>query len=189
MKSALIARVRLGLTYKDEVSADRDDDYALWPRMRVVPGPRRPEFIRVHPLRQCELMREMLCQVCGKEAAHDARGWLFLLPNARADWPGWPEAMANRHPPVCEECVELIAALCPHLIGGLAVRVKRPVLYGVYGTEYRLSPNGLAAIGPKTVSYEDPAVAWVLAAQMVRVLNGCSIDEPLTAHLARRVMQ
>jgi hypothetical protein len=45
----------------------------------------------------------MLCQVCREEAAHDARGWLFLLPDARADWTGWPETMANGHPPLCEE--------------------------------------------------------------------------------------
>lgn len=189
VKSALIAQPRLGLAYLDEVSTDRDDDYALWPRMRIVPGSRRPEFTRVHPLRQRELMREMLCQVCREEAAHDARGWLFLLPDARADWTGWPETMANGHPPLCEECVEPAAAFCPHLVGGLAVRVKQPVLHGVYGTEYRLAPNGLVAIGSRTVSYEDPAVAWVLAAQMVRILNGCSIDEPLTAHLARRAMR
>lgn len=48
----------------------------------------------------------------------------------------------------------------------------------------RLSPNGLVAIGPRTVSYEDSVLAWVLA-QMVRILKGCSIDEALTAHLAR----
>ncbi|QDN54115.1 hypothetical protein [Streptomyces sp. S1D4-20] len=189
MKSALIAQPRLGLAYRDEVSTDRDDDYALWPRMRIIPGSRRPEFTRVHPLRQRELMREMLCQVCREEAAHDARGWLFLLPDARADWTGWPETMANGHPPLCEECVEPAAAFCPHLVGGLAVRVKQPVLHGVYGTQFRLAPNGLVAIGSRTVSYEDPAVAWVLAAQMVRILNGCSIDEPLTAHLARGAMR
>lgn len=189
VKSALIARPRLGLAYRDEVDADRDDDYALWPRMRNIPGSRRPEFTRVHPLRQRELMREMLCQVCRKEAAHDARGWLFLLPDARGDWPGWPEKMANGHPPLCEECVEPVAEFCPHLASGLAVRVKRPVLHGVYGTEYRLSTNGPVAIGPRTVSYEDPALAWVLAAQMVRILNGCSIDVPLTTHLARRAVR
>jgi hypothetical protein len=189
VSSALMARPGLGLAYGDEVSADRDDDFALWPRMRIIPGSRRPEFTRVHPLRQRELMREMRCQVCREEAAHDARGWLFLLPDARADWPGWPETMANGHPPLCEECVDPVAAFCPHLIGGLAVRVKRPVLHGVYGTKYRLSPNGLVAIGPRTVSYEDPVLPWVLAAQMVRILNGCSIDEALTAHLARRAMR
>lgn len=185
-RTVLVARPGIGLAYRDETSVDRDDDCALWPRMEVVPGGRRPEFTRVHPLRQRELMREMRCQVCRGEASHDARGWLFLLPDARTDWTGWPESMANRHPPLCEECVEPVAAYCPHLAGGIAVRVQQPVLFGVYGTEYRPSPVGLVAVGARTVSYEDPVIAWVLAAQMVRTLNGCSIDRPLTALLARR---
>jgi hypothetical protein len=59
--------------------------------------------------------RRPLCQVCGGPADQTDDGGLWLLPDHREDWTGWPEGMANVEPPVCLPCVRLSLRLCPKL--------------------------------------------------------------------------
>src|SRR3989442_68826 len=79
-----------GIAYADEISADRDIHGVLWHRTYSRPRRGRPEFGNVHSLRQRRAMRRLLCQVCGGPADRTQDGVLWLLPDHREDWPGWP---------------------------------------------------------------------------------------------------
>jgi hypothetical protein len=143
-----------------------------------------PDFGRVHPQRQRRAMRRLLCQVCGGPADRTDEGILWLLRDDRGDWPDWPdwpEGMAATHPPVCLACARAATRLCPHLRrGSVAVRVKEYATRGVYGSLYRPGILGPQPIGDVIVASAEPRARWVLAAQMVRVLRGCSFVEPGT---------
>lgn len=108
------------------VASDADQD-----------GGGRPDFGRVHPLRQRRVMRRLLCQVCGGPADKDERGTLWLLEDHRADWHGWPNGLLTAHPPVCVPCAREAVRFCPNLLAGhVAVRVGASQVCGVYGVRY-----------------------------------------------------
>lgn len=168
-----------GIAYQDETLADRDRHGVLWFRTPFRPGQGRPEFGKVHPMRQRRTMQRLLCQVCAGPADCTEDGVLWLLKDHREDWPSWPNGMGVTEPPVCVPCVRLALRLCPALRTGAALlRAGSFMLAGVHGTLYR---GGLkvAAVDTTTVPFEDPAIRWVRAVSLVRELRDCAII-PLT---------
>jgi hypothetical protein len=167
----------VGIAYADEVMADRDASGVLWHRTCSQPNHGRPHFGEVHSLRQRRAMRRLLCQVCGGPADQDNDGVLWLLPDHRADWKNWPEAMGNVEPPICRPCVGVSLRLCPRLRrdGGAAIRVRECPIVGVRGALYESRGTAPAMIDDATVAFDDPAIRWVRAVGLVRQLRGCRI--------------
>jgi hypothetical protein len=161
-----------GIRYADETLADRDRNGVLWRRVPSRPGRGRPQFGKVHPLRQRRAMRRLLCGICGGPADRSDLGVLWVLRDYRDDWLGWPEGMAATEPPVCLPCARLSVRLCPALRKGyVSLRVADSTVAGVYGIRYRLGQGTDDA----TVTFEDPAIRWICAAQLVRELRGCTM--------------
>ncbi|GAA2945842.1 MULTISPECIES: hypothetical protein [Streptomyces] len=148
----------------------------LWLRRALRQGHGRPLYGRVHPQRQRRAMRALLCQVCGGPADRDERGWLWLLPDGRADWAGWPDGLMTVFPPVCGPCAPVALRECPQLAAGcVAVRVGRSEVCGVYGARYWPDPQVPPTVG--VVEDDDPGVRWVLATQLLRSLSWCTVVE------------
>lgn len=179
-----------GIAYRDEVPHDRDSHGVLWRRSTLRPGQGRPEYGDIHTARQRRTMRRQLCQICAGPADRTEQGVLWLLGDDRDDWPNWPEQMGATHPPVCLPCAGKSVRLCPYLRRNyVAVRVRSPQIGGVYGALYHPGPHGPQAVDNVTVPYDDPRLAWVLAAQLVMALHDCTLidlDAELSAagHLA-----
>jgi hypothetical protein len=173
----LVERRGIGLGFADETTADRDSGGVLWNRTVMRPGQGRPRFAVIHPMRQRRAMRQLLCQVCGHPADRDERGVLWLLPDRRDVWVGWPEGLMLAEPPVCIGCAVLAARLCPHLRQGcVAVRARSFPLSGVKGFVYRPGNPRPVVQRDDLVSYNNPAVLrWTLAEQQLRTLRECTI--------------
>jgi hypothetical protein len=166
-----------GIAYADEVVTDRDRDGVLWFRTLFRPGLGRPEFGKVHPLRQRRAMGRLLCQVCGGPACRTEDGVLWLVRDHRQDWPGWPDGMGEIEPPVCLPCIRLSTQLCPALRkGAVVVRAGRYEIAGVHGALYTGGPVP-ELVGRVTVSYDNPAIRWVRATSLVRELRDCTLIE------------
>ena len=172
----LVERRGFGLAYADETLADRDRRGVLWQRAGFGPGRGRPEFGKVHPLRQRRAMLRLLCQVCGGPADRTEDGVLWLFLDDRDDWPGWPENVAETEPPVCLACVRTSVRLCPALRrGAVAVRARRFPVAGVYGAVYRAGSSGPVAMRDGRIAFDDPAIRWVHATRLIRELHECAI--------------
>jgi hypothetical protein len=172
----VILRGRFGIGYADETLLDRDDRDVLWTRTPSRPSHGRPEYRKVHPLRQRRAMRRLLCQVCAQPADRNEQGVLWLLRDHREDWPDWPEGMGNTYPPVCLSCAWLSVRMCPALRRGyVAVRARRFPMTGVYGLRYRAAGPDPVLVGDAVVGYGDPAIRWTRAAQQIRTLHECTI--------------
>ncbi|KOV79862.1 hypothetical protein [Nocardia sp. NRRL S-836] len=170
---------RLG--YASELLTDRDGHGVLWRQTALRRGDGRPEFAKVHPLRQRRAMERLLCQVCGKPADQDESGVLWLLRDFRDDWPQWPEGMASTEPPVCRPCVPISRRLCPSLRKGVvAVRVRQCPVVGVRGSLYRPGPLAPVVVRGGDFTYDDPAVHRVLASALIRELRGCTVEADIT---------
>jgi hypothetical protein len=166
-----------GIAYADEHVADRDTHGVLWMRTQYRPGVGQPVFGQVHPLRQRQAMRRLLCQVCGGPADRTDEGVLWLMRDHRDDWPGWPNGMGQNEPPICQPCAPLAAQLCPSLRqGAVLVRAGRYEIAGVHGGLYTggAKPH---PVGRVQVAYENPAIRWVRAAALVRELGDCRLIE------------
>ncbi|AZM53351.1 hypothetical protein DMA15_12790 [Streptomyces sp. WAC 01529] len=165
-----------GIAYPDETPEDRDDRGVLWRRQGDAQGEGKAQYGKVHGPRQREVMHRLLCQVCGGPADRDDRGMLWLLEDNRTDWKDWPENLLTAHPPVCLPCARQAVVDCPHLLkGSVAVRVAASDVCAVYGMVY--SPAGLRPmpLHLDVVAYGGRMAPWVLAGQLVRGLNGCTI--------------
>lgn len=172
----LVERPGGGIRYADETMTDRDRHGVLWFRTPFQPGQGRPDFGRVHPMRQRRTMQRLLCQVCAGPADRTEDGVLWLLKDHRNDWPSWPDRMGVTEPPICLPCVRMSVRLCPALRKGAAVvRAGRFTVAGVHGPLYRCDNHGLRAVAAATVTFEDPAIRWVRAVSLVRELWDCVI--------------
>jgi hypothetical protein len=175
----LVERPGVGIAYADETLADRDSHGVLWQRSASRPHHGRPQFGKVHPLRQRRAMRKLLCQVCGGPADHTNDGVLWVLPDHREDWVDWPDGMANVEPPICQPCVRLSLRLCPRLrMGAVVIRVRQFPIAGVRGVLYQRNGAAVAAVDEAVVAFDDPAIRWVCAANLVRQLGSCTIMRP-----------
>jgi hypothetical protein len=165
-----------GLCYRDEKPEDRDQQGVLWARVRQAPGEGRPDYRVMHSARQRRAMRALLCQVCGGPASRTSHGWLFLIPGSTgADS---VEGCLCTKPPVCEPCAQLAVRHCPHLTDPVALRSRRPRVWGVLGDQYApAGQNGGIAHIP-TDGYlpygHATAARWFLASQLVLELTRCT---------------
>lgn len=165
----------VGIGHADELLGDRDARGVLWQRAAMRHGVGKPEFGKVHPLRQRRAMRKLLCQVCAGPADQNDDGVLWLLRDHRDDWHGWPEAMACVEPPICAPCVATSVQLCPALRrGAVTVRVREFEIAGVRGVLYRKGTFGPFAVGAANLTYDDPDVRWLVASALIRELRGCA---------------
>jgi hypothetical protein len=181
LSSAVIGNPSWGIAYEDETRWDRNAQGVLWERAPLGRGKGRPEFAGVHPLRQRRAMRKLLCQVCGGPADRTKQGELWLLPDHRDDWPGWPDEMANVSPPVCLPCARLSVRMCPVLRRSwVAIRAKSRIV-GVQGIVYQLDEIGLRPLESRTVRFDEPEIRLTLAGQLVRMLHD-SVFIDLDAH-------
>ncbi|SDH35431.1 hypothetical protein SAMN05216553_1204 [Lentzea fradiae] len=166
----------IGIGYANEMFGDRDAQGVLWLRSGVRHGVGKPEFGKVHPLRQRRAMRKLLCQVCAGPADLNDDGLLWLLRDYRSDWTGWPDGMGCTEPPVCLPCASVSLRLCPALRrGAAAVRVRESVVAGVRGALYRKSPIGPVSAEDVNVAYDDPDIRWVVASALIRELRDCTL--------------
>ncbi|AQW55314.1 hypothetical protein SHXM_08777 [Streptomyces hygroscopicus] len=121
-------------------------------------------------------MEALLCQICGGPADQDERGVLWLLEDNRADWEGWPNDVLTTHPPVCLPCARKAVTMCPHLLGKyVAVRVGASDVCAVLGVPHILTRRGLAVGRPDVVALTSSDIRWVVAGQLVRGLDSCTI--------------
>jgi hypothetical protein len=175
LPSRLVEVPGRGIAYADETVTDRDRRGVLWLRTLCRPGIGRPMYGLVHPLRQRRAMLRLLCQVCAGPADRTSEGVLWLARDWREDWPSWPNGMAETEPPVCVPCVRLSMRMCPALRKGAVVfRARRFPVAGVRGGRYAAGPR---FIGDVTVAYDDPAIRWVRATNLVRQLQDCTIAD------------
>jgi hypothetical protein len=173
--SRVVERPGYGIGYADELLGDRDARGVLWQRPAVRHQVGRPEFGKVHPLRQRRAMRRLLCQVCAEPADRNDDGVLWLLRDYQDDWPSWPDGMACTEPPVCVPCVAVSLRLCPALRrGAVAVRVQEFEVAGVRGALYRKGMFGPVAVEDVNLAYDDPDTRWVVASALIRELQGCT---------------
>ncbi len=168
-----------GIGYARENLLDRDEFGVLWSRCSSSPGRGRPEFGKLHTMRQRRAMTRLLCQVCGEPADRDAEGdVLWLWKDHRDDWPDWPEGVRVTEPPVCVPCVGQAVRLCPALRNGaVAMRVRECPIVAVCGTYYRRGPRGPAPEKVANVDYTNPLIGWVQADHLIRQLWDCTLVE------------
>lgn len=172
LPTTIVEHPGAGIAYADETLTDRDKYGVLWQRMPSRPGHGRPQFGKVHSLRQRRAMNRLLCGVCGGPPDQTDQGTLWLITDFRDDWPDWPEGMAAIEPPVCLPCARLAARACPALRKGHAtVRVGQSTVAGVYGIRYQPGHEADDAI----VTFKNPTIRWTCAAQLVRELRDCTI--------------
>jgi hypothetical protein len=121
-------------------------------------------------------MRRLLCNVCAGPADQNDQGVLWLVRDYRDDWPDWPNEMGVTEPPVCLPCARLSVHNCPALRQGYAaVRVGHYTVGGVYGQLYQPGRSHPIKTTVDIVAFEDPAINWTLATQLVRHLTDCTI--------------
>jgi hypothetical protein len=171
-KPRIVARGRWGIGYAKERRGDRDHRGVLWTRVTAAPGDGRPRFRQVHPLRQRQAMRRLLCQVCGGPADRDERGVLWLLGEAHKGWAG---SEVTGQPPVCLDCAVVASRACPHLRGNaLAMRVGHAPIESVAGILHGPGPDGPRRLGAATLPYTDPRIGWLQGFQLMRGLDDCT---------------
>jgi len=167
----------VGIGYADEIAGDRDSRGVLWDRLPWRPGVGRPVFGKGHPVRQRRAMRQLLCQICTGPADQTEDGLLFLLPDYRDEWAGWPNTMGVDEPPFCRACVPIAAGQCPLLRqGAVLVRAGRFEIAGVTGRLCAGSPVP-KLVREATVYFDNPNIGWVLAEGLIRELLDCTVIE------------
>lgn len=177
-------RSRLG--YWDEAPQDRGPRGELWGRCsqnigrnRLPQG--RPKWRMVHPARQRETMMKLRCQVCvGPAKVGNAH---LFLDDTRISTSRKPFLTA--HPPVCAAHAATAVGQCPFLRRGhTALLVRSAPLYGVIGTPYQWSADGLQALAAddEPLPFNSPRLPWFLASQLVRQVREFTIVD--LRHLA-----
>lgn len=166
------------LAYKHTRPEDRDSHGNLWVRMAEDGGPGRVLYDSMHPNRQRVCMERMLCQICAEPADRDRLGWLFIDWRREDSPPTWPENSITSMPPLCAEHVRVSLSQCPFLRRAehAVVRVRKPHLYGVSGTLYRLTDAGwLASDCDVLFPYSKPRHPGLLASRLHRELRGVTV--------------
>ncbi|MER6236689.1 hypothetical protein ABT185_11555 [Streptomyces clavifer] len=168
-------RPRLG--YKDEAGPDRDLRGVLWARYSMSLGfagqpTGNPRWRLVHPLRQRITMALLRCQVCTVPLKR-SDGILFV--ETADDGDDYTGPVKTAQPPVCLEHARMAARRCPRLRskGHVALLATRFPLYGVIGTPYQYTADGIQplAASDAPLPYNHPQIGWFLASQLVRQLG------------------
>lgn len=175
---------RLG--YADEHPLDRDRFGILWRRVGISPRVGKPEFGRVHSLRQRRTMLRVLCQVCGGPADETRAGVLWLLGRAEYQQDPWPAPIETMHPPVCLPCALQAIRLCPHLRDHyVALRAQLFDLTGVYGARYVPTATGPTMIDAESHDIGTIETVWLQTGQYIMRLTDyqlVDLDTEAAAH-------
>lgn len=173
----VVERRRGGIGYAKEHLLDRDEHGVVWTRYSSQLGLGRPEFGKVHPMRQRRAMGKLLCQVCGGPADQDEDGRvLWLWKDHRDHWDGWPNEMLMNEPPTCRTCIGLAVRLCPALRpGAVAMWVGHCPVVGVSGTVFQPGARGPVPMDVTTVAYDDPIIGWVRADHLLRQIDAVTL--------------
>lgn len=175
LRQFVVARGASGIGYLDENPFDRDSKGVLWSRVASTPGSGRPEFGKVHSLRQRRAMLRRLCQICARPAVVNQAGVLWLLGGEHRETASLKE-IDTTHPPVCLPCARTSVRACPHLRRRfVALRVRRSGPAGVEGVRY--APGGPlpSVIEGGGFAYGDRCVRWVRAAQLIVRLRSFTV--------------
>ncbi|MFE7243035.1 hypothetical protein [Streptomyces sp. NPDC057580] len=172
---------RSALGYWDESAEDRDPRGVLWGRCSQLIGrdglpSGRPRWRMIHPARQRETMTQLHCQICARPT-RTPQGYPFLAPAAK-DVPRPGDILRTAQPPVCLAHLRLAVEQCPHLQKGYtALMVRSAPLYGVIGTPYQWTTQGIKALaGTDTpIPYRTAELRWFLASQLVRCLQDFTV--------------
>ncbi|MFE0423812.1 hypothetical protein [Streptomyces sp. NPDC058953] len=157
------------LQYHPPLPGDFDSHGVLWLHQRITPGIGTPCFSAVHTPRQRRAMLRLLCQICGQPADRTSEGVLWLLPGPLT---GAAEGEITTHPPVCAPCAPLALAHCPNLRRhATALRARRPEADHLYGTLFRPTPDGPAAVRNTHVLRGSHYTPWFRAAHIATTLN------------------
>lgn len=168
-----------GVGYRREQPGDRDRFGVLWWRTAPSDTRGRPQFRQVDPFRQRDVMFGMLCQVCGGPPSRTPRGILFFHqqgPDADPRW--WPNGERTLQPPVCLPCARAAMEYCPFVGGAVAVRAKKPRLWGVFGTAFVPDPAGGLRPLPQDAECRYGNVKhrrWVVAEQAIIELDRATV--------------
>jgi hypothetical protein len=185
-RTPVVANGSRGIAYQRERRSDRDAHGVLWTRCVRAPGVGEPEFGKVHPYRQRQAMRQLLCQVCGRPADRTEQGILWLMGEPERAWSGKD---STGQPPVCLRCAGPASRVCPHLRRGLlAMRVRHAPIVGVWGLLHRAGRHGPVGVGAAALGYDDPRVRMLQARQLMRDLRDCTVvdlEEELATYAAR----
>ncbi len=190
-------RPRLG--YKDEAGPDRDLRGVLWARYSMSLGfagqpTGNPRWRLVHPLRQRITMALLRCQVCTVPLKR-SDGILFV--ETADDGDDYTGPVKTAQPPVCLEHARMAARRCPRLRsqGHVALLATRFPLYGVIGTPYQYTADGIQplAASDAPLPYDHPQIDWFLASQLAHELRDYEVvsldeEEPLHPH-ARPILR
>lgn len=176
------------IAYEREKPGDRDEHGILWYQTASRQGQGRPEFKRVHPQRQREVMTSLLCQVCAGPADQTDDGVLWLLiPEYDRNWTDWPEKCAAEEPPVCRPCARRAVRQCPALREDhIVLRAREYPIVGVRGALYapgRAAPEPLQHVFAR---FSFPGINWVRASSLVRELRACTVLPPEELRAAER---
>ncbi|MFF4291883.1 hypothetical protein ACFY0R_42445 [Streptomyces sp. NPDC001633] len=167
------------LAYRHPRPGDRDHHGNLWVRMdQSTTG--RVQYNRMHVHRQRACMENLLCQVCGEPSDRNEQGWLFLDWRRPDSPPVWPEKSITSMPPLCAEHARVSVLQCPFLrrADHAVLRVRKPQLYGVSGTVYRLTATGWHTSENDVLSpYAAPRLPGMLASRLHRQLRGATVVE------------
>lgn len=169
------------LAYTHTRPEDRDSHGNLWVRMAEPDKPGRVLYDSMHPHRQRVCMERMLCQICAEPADRDKRGWLFIDWRRGDSPPTWPERSITSMPPLCAAHVHVSLTQCPFLrrTEHAVLRVRRPHLYGVSGTLYRLTDAGWhASDDDALLPYNKPRHPGLLASRLHRELRHVTVVDP-----------
>ncbi|WP_158812900.1 hypothetical protein [Streptomyces rimosus] len=181
-----------GLRYSDEHSEDRDPRGGLWERWDGTYGDGAPQFGPFNSERQHTAMEHLLCQVCARPADRTTKGYLFLEPGRATV--SKLEGSRTVQPPLCLPCALIARAQCPRLRNYVALRARKPSVWGLYGTAYVSCPrlaqrptSSLAVDRECSVAYGTPELPYVLGNQLVREYRRVTIvnlDEEAARHTA-----
>jgi hypothetical protein len=171
----VVRRRGRGIGYARERAFDRERG-VLWTRTASQPGRGKPEFGKVHSLRQRVAMGTLRCQVCGGPADRNRDGVLWLLDADAHELRYGEERTA--HPPVCVPCAYRSVRGCPHLRPSwVAVRVRSYSLWGVLGVLYSPIRPEPTVVEAAHVRFGDPYLHWVRAHQLIASLRDFTVTD------------
>ncbi|MGW3491508.1 hypothetical protein [Streptomyces sp. NPDC001054] len=184
--SGLTRDARGALAYADENDEEFElrDLYGL-PVVRSAPrapGDTDRAYAAAHPLRQAQLMSELLCQVCGESAAETPDGgtYLWAVPGrVRAEdvaGPALPSLLGG--PPVCPRHT---APPCPHLRahGVTILRAPHEAVAVTAARAYLLNPRTLTLTQETTVILHKPLARRALALELLVGLRAAEVVDVL----------
>jgi hypothetical protein len=163
-----------GIGYADERAYDRDGHGILWVRTPSQPGKGRPQFGKVHSLRQRIAMAGLRCRICGGPADRNADGILWLIDAHPHDLRPGEEHTAQ--PPVRRSCAHRSRHACPHLQAAqVALRVRHFRSAGVSGILYRPGQPRPRVETATDLHFGDPRLPWFQASQLLLTLTDFTV--------------